>query len=127
MKIAGPDSSRGYVLVSLFVLVINSDQVGQPGFQVHFFADSIRHAGVGGNSDTIAFTIESIVSTPCVFTDIVHAKAPLAKNNALSKEIGELFRQKKTDEANEKKKEVERLKVEEGDLKTKLSFKPFFF
>ena len=80
MKIAGPDSSRGYVLVSLFVLVINSDQVGKPGFQVHFFADSIRHAGVGGNSDTIAFTIESIVSTPCVFTDIVHAKAPLAKN-----------------------------------------------
>ena len=45
----------------------------------------------------------------------------LAKNNALSKEIGELFRQKKTDEANEKKKEVERLKVEEGDLKTKLT------
>jgi seryl-tRNA synthetase len=45
----------------------------------------------------------------------------LAKNNSLSKEIGELFRQKKTDEANEKKKEVERLKVEEGDLKTKLT------
>ena len=45
----------------------------------------------------------------------------LAKNNALSKEIGELFRQKKTDEANEKKKEVERLKVEEGDLKTRLT------
>lgn len=45
----------------------------------------------------------------------------LAKNNSLSKEIGELFRQKKTDEANEKKKEVENLKVEEGDLKTKLT------
>lgn len=45
----------------------------------------------------------------------------LAKNNSLSKEIGELFRQKKTDEANEKKKEVERLKIEEGDLKTKLT------
>jgi seryl-tRNA synthetase len=45
----------------------------------------------------------------------------LAKNNSLSKEIGELFRQKKTDEANEKKKEVENLKMEEGDLKTKLT------
>src|SRR5688572_15268657 len=45
----------------------------------------------------------------------------LAKNNSLSKEIGELFRAKKTDEANEKKKEVERLKIEEGDLKTKLT------
>lgn len=45
----------------------------------------------------------------------------LAKNNALSKEIGELFRAKKTDEANEKKKEVERLKEEEGNLKSKLT------
>jgi seryl-tRNA synthetase len=45
----------------------------------------------------------------------------LAKNNSLSKEIGELFRQKKTDEANEKKKEVENLKMEEGDLKIKLT------
>jgi seryl-tRNA synthetase len=45
----------------------------------------------------------------------------LAKNNALSKEIGELFRAKKTDEANEKKKEVERLKEEEATIKSKLT------
>jgi seryl-tRNA synthetase len=45
----------------------------------------------------------------------------LAKNNALSKEIGQLFKAKKTDEANAKKKEVEQLKEEEGKLKSKLS------
>lgn len=45
----------------------------------------------------------------------------LAKNNALSKEIGELFRAKKMDEANEKKKEVERLKEEEASIKSKLT------
>jgi seryl-tRNA synthetase len=45
----------------------------------------------------------------------------LAKNNLLSKEIGELFRAKKTDEANEKKKEVERLKEEEATIKSKLT------
>lgn len=45
----------------------------------------------------------------------------LAKNNSLSKEIGELFRAKKTEEANEKKKEVESLKEKEGDLKIKLN------
>lgn len=45
----------------------------------------------------------------------------LAKNNALSKEIGEMFRAKKTDEANEKKKEVEKLKEDEVNFKTKLT------
>ena len=45
----------------------------------------------------------------------------LAKNNAYSKEIGELFRSKKADEANEKKKEVEKLKEEEAAVKAKLN------
>ncbi len=45
----------------------------------------------------------------------------LAQNNTLSKEIGELFRAKKVDEANEKKKAVEQLKETEADVKMKLT------
>jgi seryl-tRNA synthetase len=44
----------------------------------------------------------------------------LAKNNTLSKEIGDLFKSKKIEEANEKKKEVTSLKEQEGYLNTKL-------
>lgn len=45
----------------------------------------------------------------------------LAKSNALSKEIGELFRNKKIEEANQKKKEAEGLKEEEAAIKKKLT------